>query len=286
MKPWWDGFSPAEVTVTCGGEQHRLRWDAGRLKTLDHDDPDGERTLAALGGESCTCVDVLDAWERHQDDLRVLVLARRGPGDELAASADQGIHQLAIAQPQALAGPPALSRPGRASVTSIRLTGPSTGGPAYASLGGAPPSRTPEDELIELLGLGGGLQERLVAGVAAAWRARLDRRDRRLARARPQLHAALHGRVFAAMRSWLGGTDMEIELNMIGEDAQPTAVTDDGVIAVELPFGWLVDVWAKGLATVFGRFCLAAETSDGRSWTLTTIGADFGPPSLMSLQLS
>ena len=72
---------------------------------------------------------------------------------------------------------------------------------------------------------------------------------------------------------------------MIGESDQPRLTSEDGVVRAELPFGWLVDVWAKDLATIWGRFCLAAATSDGRTWRLTTVGPDLGPPSLITLQL-
>ena len=58
-------------------------------------------------------------------------------------------------------------------------------------------------------------------------------------------------------------------------DDNPLRRTDGG-IAVALPFDWVADVWARGLALVFGRLCVAAESSDGLRWTLTTVGADLG----------
>ena len=71
----WHGIPPAVAPVTCGGARHRLRWADGKLGAVDHDDVDGERTLAALSGERCACIDLLDAWARHAADVRVLVLA-------------------------------------------------------------------------------------------------------------------------------------------------------------------------------------------------------------------
>jgi hypothetical protein len=142
-----------------------------------------------------------------------------------------------------------------------------------------------EAELLALLALGGGLPERLVATVAATWRERLMRTRRPPARARAQLQAALHGRVLAVTRAWLGASGSRISLTMIGENARPRLVGDDDRVRVELPFGWLVDVWAQGLATIWGRFCLAAGTDDGRTWTLTTIGPDLAGPSQVTLQL-
>jgi hypothetical protein len=153
-------------------------------------------------------------------------------------------------------------------------------------MGGRPSRRAQaENELIALLGLGGGLQERLVATVAAAWRQRLGHADRALSRARPQLRAALHGRVFAALGDWLGASGLESELRMIADRDEPKLLSEDGAVRAELPFGWLVEVWARDLATIWGRFCLAATTTDGRSWSLTTVGPDLGSPGLITVQL-
>jgi hypothetical protein len=87
------------------------------------------------------------------------------------------------------------------------------------------------------------------------------------------------------MRPWLGGSGLESRLTMIGEGGSPKLTREDGAVRAELPFGWLVDVWAKGLATIWGRFCLAAVSDDGLTWRLTTVGPDLGPPSLVTLQL-
>ena len=55
--PWLD------VLVDCGGVQHTVRWRRGRLVLLDHDVA-AERAVAALGGDPCACVGVLDVWRR------------------------------------------------------------------------------------------------------------------------------------------------------------------------------------------------------------------------------
>jgi hypothetical protein len=142
-----------------------------------------------------------------------------------------------------------------------------------------------ENELLALLGLGGGLPDRLVATVAAAWKQRLDRSSRVPARSRAQLQAALHGRVFAVLRSWLGASGAESHLTMIGEKGKPKLVSDNGSVRAELPFGWLVNVWAPGLATIWGRFCLSARPEDDRTWRLLTVGPDLGSPSVVTLRL-
>jgi hypothetical protein len=59
---------------------------------------------------------------------------------------------------------------------------------------------------------------------------------------------------------------------MIGPEEQRRIVhTADGV-DVSLPFSWLPDVWMRGLAVTLGRLCIAADTTDGSSWTLHTLG--------------
>ncbi len=277
MNEWWQGLAPAQAVVDCGGNRHRLRWDAGALHALDHGDVESERTLAALGGQRCACLDLIEAWERHHDDLRVLVLGSRGPTDILAARDDPAA---------TFAGGPSV---GRAQMLTARAN------PGWAAY--APSARLPqqsvrlsqtaraENELVALLGIGGGVPERLVATVAAAWRERIQRSGRPPARSRAQLQAALHGRVFAVMRSWLGAAGPESRLVMIGEKGKPKLIAEQDSIRVELPFGWLVNVWAQGLALVWGRFCLSASTDDGRTWRLATVGPDFGPPSVVTVAL-
>jgi hypothetical protein len=48
---------------------------------------------------------------------------------------------------------------------------------------------------------------------------------------------------------------------------------------------WLVDVWARGLAVVWQRFCLSAASPDGRRWTLDTVTPEFGPSAPLTLAL-
>jgi hypothetical protein len=141
-----------------------------------------------------------------------------------------------------------------------------------------------EEELIELLQLGGGLPDRLAATVAAAWSARLHQPDEAARRALPQLHAALYGRAVAALRSWLGQPALAVDLHVIDDRGQPGLTQRDGAIHADLRFGWLVDVWAKGLAVTAGRFCLAATLSD-RRLTLSTVGPDLLEPRTLSIEL-
>jgi hypothetical protein len=248
VSEWWQGIASARATIDCGGQTHRLRWQSGVLLALDHDDAEGERALAALGGDRCACVDMLGAWERHREDPRVLVLASRGPADPLPAQPDRAWH----------------GSPHGGFAIAVAL-------PAVAPRGSA---ADPEDDLVALLTLGGGLPTRLVATVAAAWRERpLDARH----------EAALYGRALVAMRAWLEQPEARIDLEM--SDDRPSVQFVDGTVRARLPFTWLIDVWAKGLATVAGRFCLDARSHDGRQWTLTTVGPDLGEPTAMGIDL-
>ena len=275
--PWWRGVPPAVAQVSCSGHEHLLRWAAGDLQAPGHPDLESEKILRALAGESYACLDVLEAWETHADDLRVLVLASRGPAD------------------------PVVVRPGDPGPTG--WTG-WTGRAATARMqrrrsavtavmgGGAPATREGEDTLARLLSLGGPMQTRLTATVAAVWRERL--RDGAAAAdaaappaaateaARPALHTALYGRVVATLRAWTGRPDLRVELTMIGESERPALAPDGDGIAVELPFGWISDVWARGLGTCWDRFTLAAVPA-GDGWTLSAVAPDLGPPTLITI---
>jgi hypothetical protein len=91
--PWWAAFGPAETQVDCGSHQHVIRWADGRLDAASHADAEGELVMAALGGEPPRCVQLVQAWGAHADDLEVLAIGPRSaadrvsavmPGDELA----------------------------------------------------------------------------------------------------------------------------------------------------------------------------------------------------------
>jgi hypothetical protein len=136
---------------------------------------------------------------------------------------------------------------------------------------GAPRHQT-EEQTLRLLAAGGRLPDRLQATTAAIWTRRLRTGHAQLETARPQLEAALYGRVLRTLRAWLGEPQLTVELTMIGPEEQRRIVhTADGV-EVSLPFSWLSDVWMRGLAVTFGRLCIAADTTDGASWTLDTLG--------------
>ena len=264
--PWWRGVPPAVTRVSCDGREHQLRWAAGELRAPGHPDLESEKILRALAGENYACLDVLEAWEVHADDLRVLVLASRGPTDPVAVRLDEP-------GPTGWTGRTAAARMQRRRSAVTAVMG-----------GAAPVSRERADPLAVLLSLGGPMQTRLTATVAAARRERL--RDgaepaaagaAAIEAARPALHAALYGRVVATLRAWTGRPDLRVALTMIGESARPALAPDGDGIAVELPFGWISDVWARGLGTCWDRFALAAAPA-GEGWTLSAVAPDLGPP--------
>ena len=81
----------------------------------------------------------------------------------------------------------------------------------------------------------------------------------------------------ATLRAWTGRPDLRVALTMIGESDRPALAPDGDGIAVELPFGWISDVWARGLGTCWDRFSLAAAPA-GTGWTLSAVGPGPGPP--------
>ena len=265
--PWWHGVSPAVARVSCSGREHELRWAAGELLAPSHPDLAGEQILSALAGQGCACLDALDAWAGHADDLRVLVLASRGPGDPVAIRPDD----------PGSTGWTGLT--GRAAAARMQQRRRAV---AAVMGGGAPASREREDALATLLGLGGRMQARLTATVAAAWRERLldgaAPADAAAAkRARPALHAALYGRVVATLRAWTGQPDLRVALTMIPETGRPALAHDGDGVAAELPFGWISDVWARGLGTCWDRFCLATGPA-GAGWVVSAVGPELGAP--------
>lgn len=261
---WWIGLDPAEITLRCGAAQHRVRWARGALIACDHGDPEDERALAALAGERCPCVELLGAWARHVDDLRALKLAPRDLSDPIRSSAW-------VSSPGA--------RGGYVPVAAWETRGlPLPSEPRTGRFPVYPRSwDDSEAELIALLGLGGGIGERLVATVAAAWAQRLRDDPDGLQPFRPRLQSALHGRMLAVLRSWLREPAITLSLDLVAA-AEPRTVARAGArVHARLPFGWLSDVWCRGLATVDGELCLAAEpieTGHGTAWRLTTLAPD------------
>jgi hypothetical protein len=244
MTHWWASIPPAEVTVPCGGDTHMVRWEAGELIAVDHGDPEGEATLAALAGESVPCLELLRTWSRRADDPHVLTLASRGPTDPLDIDIDR-----------------------------LRFD--------Y----GAPRHQT-EEQTLRLLAAGGRLPDRLQATTAAIWTRRLRTGHAQLETARPQLEAALYGRLFRTMRAWLGEPQLTIELTMIEPEQQRRIARTANGVDVSLPFSWLTDVWMRGLAVTVGRLCIAADTTDASTWIMDTLGPDLADVTHLTIAIA
>ncbi|MGH8962362.1 MAG: hypothetical protein ACRDWT_14420 [Jatrophihabitantaceae bacterium] len=272
------------VPVRCGDDDHTLDWAAGELTTTDHPDADRERTLSALGADPSPCIEIVDRWSRHRADLDVLVLASRGPadpvtvGESYAGHARVG-HSHVGSSSSAYASTLSVARFAPLQQPRRRGRGGKQGWTSYSPIGsGAVPgvAGDHEDEVIALLGLG-GLADRLVATVAATWADRIDSNDASVAVALPALHAALYGRAVAAVHSWLGDASAVVELSMCDPGQAPALTREADVVRLALPFSWLSDVWARGLATLLGRFCLSATAVAPDRWTLQAVDSGFGP---------
>jgi hypothetical protein len=291
---WWAGLPPIEEWISGAADNHRIRWSDGELSLLDHDDPDGEFLLAALGGEQCPCLRILDAWQRHRVDLYVLLLGSRGAADPLDMVRMTGGQTHGPRPTSAPPGGPSGPRPGPRFTAAVGPRPRGAAGAAHAGRplrhrgGGSSGQRfgyTPiprQDALAMLLSLPGGLPIRLVATVIAVWAERIADGDAQVAAVRPALQAALYGRAVAALRAWLG-SDLSIDVRLADVPAASRGRGGDNVV-VELPFSWLRDVWVRGFAVLAGRFCLTARQNGPDDWTFTAVDPDFGEPARFRLR--
>ena len=132
----------------------------------------------------------------------------------------------------------------------------------------------PGGELLTLLALGGGLPDRLIAEAAATWTDRLKTGHPTLEPNHARLHAALYGRLLLTVRQWLTEPELSLQLTLSEALVERPLTRDGDVINATLPFGWIENVWSRGLAVIFGRLTLSAQTNDGAEWTLTTLAPD------------
>lgn len=294
--PWWAALPPAVADVPCGEQTHRLRWAEGTLTAIDHPDAEGELVLAALGGERSDCVDLVEAWGRHSDDLEVLATGPRSAADELAIGPadlaglrEPGLGWVAYAplasarfktRPMLLRsrmsrGPARFGPPGTmARIAAIRASGParvSSVSMGRSAAGSRPlrrlvmadqaeRERTRRTELLSLLALGPAFQWRLAGTVAAAWAEGGSRAAEQHA-ARPALIAALTGRLAPAAQAWLGIDPGRVGVSLHDDEGSGRLALsgngDDRRLSAALPIGWLASVWAAGLAVAAGHLVVA-----------------------------
>ncbi len=256
---------PVEATVACQDALHRLGWAGGELMALDHDDVDGELVLGALGGRPAVCAQVVGAWRQAADDLRVLVLASRGPADPLATAEDP-LWSPTVPSGQAVA----ISQFGWYAYAPLSGSTHRPGQPRW-QMGGPNDGEPDADQLLAgLLALGGGLPERLVATVVGSWTDRLAAGTAPTA-AVPALTAALSARAGAAVRAWRHDPRAEVTVALLAPGSPPTLRTDRDGVRLALPFSWLAEVWVPGLAVLLDRFTLSAAV-DGPRLVLDTLG--------------
>jgi hypothetical protein len=279
----------AFARVDCTGERHAIRWEAGSLQALDHGDPEGERALAALGGTSCTCLDVLAAWSHQRENPAILTALSRGAHDPIRT---QGL------QPRPFPAPP--PTPGLQNRVVNRATsGAAAGWVAVTgqnarmigravTIGGAGPQTgagpTFEEDVVLLAGLGHHVPLRLVATVTAALLERLDGPDGHSVR--PVLEASLFGRATSALRAWLALPDLGVELEVTAPEVDPRVHWGGvGPVELALPPRWVLDVWGRDLTVMGGRFTLALLESAGSRTTLMTVDSDLGLPRPLAVEL-
>lgn len=286
--PWWAGITSSAMALDCGGLIHRLEWAEGQLSAPDHAQADRERALVALGGDRVACLDLLDAWNAHTDDLDLLVLASRGPSDRLR-ELEPGEDLRYSGSYARRSGFSAVSRAARFRPPGRRGGGrsPGPGWTMYmpANSGIEAHNDSGGVSIARLACLGDGLTDRLVATVIATWSERIRDGDDGVVAARPRMQAALYGRVLATIRGLRPQLE-PLDLVMVEPQAPRSITVQDTRIRCELPFGWLSEVWAKGMASVLGHLCLNVGTADADRWQLLVAGSDLRGTRTMTIDLS
>jgi hypothetical protein len=293
--PWWQGIPSVDATLECSKTQHRLQWQAGQLSALDHADAEGERVLAAIGGERCACIEFLDIWARHSDDLRVLTLASRGTGDRPELTDDHLQHGFLATTQLGTAQHLRRVQPGRQAgwVGRAPLSGTTRARAVFttaqATAGGPPGQTQPqfpqEEEVLSVLAVSPTLWDRLVDTVLATWADRLSTSGRGYAAQQPALTAALFGRAGSAIRHWHNDPSLVVSLEMISAEQPALLLRQPEGIRAQLPFRWLIDIWAMGLAVVLGRFTLATIDSINDSQQVLTVDKDLGDVRPLTISL-
>jgi hypothetical protein len=273
-EPWFSCLPGCQTEVPCGTGRHIVEWEAGSLQLASHPDAEGELVLAALGGEKARCIEVAEAWARHTDDLSVLAIGPRHPGDGIAVDWDDVI---AAAQADQAAGPGMAPRlnpgigpvvgSGRMKPGAMRLA--SQPGPTMARMAARQRQAQEEtlatqqrrNDILSLLALGYGFQVRLIGQVAAAHAAR-DGGEQ----VRPALVAAIAGRLGPVAEEWLGIDPDQVTVGLHSARSwgasELTGYGADRRLRISLPAGWLASVWACGLARV-GRHLIVGVEQPG-----------------------
>lgn len=247
-------MSSIATLIDCGGARHRLLWRNGELQAPDHVDIDGERTLAVLGGTTCACVEALDAWFRHSDDVALLSALTRGPGENVEGPRRPRSGWMAYAPLQAW--PPS----GGSGMVAVARRGQV----------GVAPGAEPPDDLEVLYGLGPVLGARLVAAVT---RRCLERAAAGDVATMPALRASLTGRAGRALSIWINGA-LPVRVEAAAPDEPPTLGRDGDELVAVLPLDWVADIWGRGLATVGDRFVVEGHERGDGAMVLSGVAPD------------
>jgi hypothetical protein len=249
-RTWAVPVPPAETTLRCGPNRHRLRWEAGRLAALDHADPDGEAVLVALGGAEPACVAVLRHWRDHAADPRVLVLGARHPGESVAPGAEDLEWARNVLRQRTEQGQ--RSEQGRRRVRSV---------PTFARASSGDPEA--DFALLSLLSLDAPVQRRLQSEVAANLAAAGGGPE---SSAWAVIEAATVGRLLPVLRRWAGMRRYEISIGAPG-------CADGPAVAVSVGPQWLAQVWGPYLAVVDGHLVLEVHDADDVGAEVTALRA-------------
>jgi len=279
---WWHAQPACETWVPCGADMHPVRWEDGRFTLPAHPDAAGELVFAALGGDKPGCVELAEAWHRHADDLDVLMIGPRSPADDIQVTWED-VQEFRSSRPTGWvarppfggsvtgsAGPLRMRRP---SSQPMRRPAPLTAPSQPGRTGGfIPPGAVPGTDaerlragrldMLSLLALGPAFQLLLSGAVAAAWSDGGARAGERPGH-RPELEAALTGRLAPAAAAWLGLDPDQVNARL-HEGAGWGSLELSGTggarhLRAALPAGWLAAVWACGLTVTGGHLVVGVE---------------------------
>jgi hypothetical protein len=278
----------ALARLECSGQRHAIRWEAGELVALDHEDPEGERALVALGGARTPCVEILSAWARQMENADLLSALSRGTLDLVRTGGVQSmrVSGLVARTPRNVVLPARMARPMGQWVSRVGTAGGSAvvvsagGGPA-----GGPSLSTFEEDIVILADLGQEITLRLVATVTANLLDRLESSGS--PEVRPALETSLFGRALTALRTWLAVPDLEVELT-VADPAEAPSLAWDGAAPAQLvlPLDWVVRIWGRGLSVVAGRFALSVVDTTSNRTTLMTVASDLGAPQRLVIEVA
>lgn len=247
-------MSPIATRIDCGGDRHRLVWQDGVLRAADHVDIDGERTLAALGGTTCACVEALDAWSRHADDVALLSALTRGPAETLERPERPRSGWVGWAPLQAR------RPPYRSAMVAV----------AHRGQGVAAPAEEPPDDLAVLYGLGPAIGARIVAAVTRRCLERVAAGD---VATLPALRASLTGRAGLALTIWSNAA-LPVRVEAAAPDEPPSLGREGDELVAILRLSWVADVWGRGLTSVGDRFVIDGQEGGSGEMVLSGLGPD------------